>query len=296
MQIEKFCNYLEYERNYSKLTIKSYKDDLTAFAKFAWGEEQDISEADDSLITEKLLRRWMASMLEGGNSATTVNRRLSAMRSYFKYLLASGLSSVDPTLRVKGPKTEKPLPYFMKEAEMNRLLDDIPVKPTFEGVRNHFIVEMFYDTGMRLSELTQLNIDDIDFSARQVKVTGKRNKQRIIPMAPRLLDSVKRYLDARRNVTPAEHGALIVDKHGARLKDSEVRIIVQNELSMVTTMKKKSPHVLRHSFATAMLNHGADIEAVRRLLGHESLATTEIYTHTTFEQLKKEYQHAHPRA
>ncbi len=298
MYIEDFCNYLRHERNYSALTVDSYERDLRHFEKFvrtACGADGD----EPSLHTdaaEKQIRRWMASMLEAGNSAASVNRRLSALRSYFKFALAKKLCVADPTVRIVGPKKSKALPYFVKENDMERLLDDISFPDTFEGIRNHLILEMFYGTGMRLSELTSLDCSDIDRSGKKVKVTGKRDKQRIIPLAPQLLALVEAYLQKRAMAVGCSGGALYVDAKGKRLSNSQVRKIVNEELSLVTTMKKRSPHVLRHSFATAMLNHGADIEAVRKLLGHESLATTEIYTHTSMEELKKNYQLAHPRA
>ena len=298
MYIEDFCNYLRHERNYSALTVDSYERDLWHFEKFV-RTACGVGGGDASLHTdaaEKQIRRWMSSMLEAGNSPVSVNRRLSALRSYFKFALAKKLCGSDPTIRIVGPKKTKALPYFVKEKDMERLLDDISFPDTFEGVRDHLILEMFYDTGMRLSELTSLDCPDIDRSGKCVKVTGKRDKQRIIPLAPQLLALVETYLQKRAVAVGCSGGALYVDAKGKRLPNSRVRKIVNEELSLVTTMKKRSPHVLRHSFATAMLNHGADIEAVRRLLGHESLATTEIYTHTSMEELKKNYQLAHPRA
>lgn len=295
MFINEFCDYLKYERNYSALTVESYARDLAKFETYvrnALGLEID-ENLDDSRIDERCLRRWLASMMEDGNSAASVNRRLSSVRSYFKFLSITNRYDSDPTQRILGPKKEKSLPYFVKEADMDRLLDDIPVVSTFEGQRNHFIVEMFYDTGIRLSELTSLNVGDVDFSAKQIKVTGKRNKQRIVPIVPKLLATAKSFLEKYGGNNNA---ALFADEKGRRLTNVAVREIVNKELALVTTMKKRSPHVLRHSFATAMLNHGADLEAVKRLLGHESLATTEIYTHTSLEELKKNYQLAHPRA
>lgn len=295
MDISGYCDYLRYERNYSPRTVESYESDLTALEGFARGQLGLQAGADvaDSQISERLLRRWMAAMMEKGNTASSVSRRLSAVRGYFRHLLLKGRAQGDPTQRITAPRKEKPLPYFMREGEMAHLLDDIPVAPTFEAQRDHFIVEMFYDTGMRLSELTALDIRDFDFGAMQLKVTGKRNKQRIIPVIPRLARAAAAYLRLRGEL-PGE--ALIVSAAGRRLSGEEVRKAVRGELSLVTTMKKRSPHVLRHTFATAMLNNGADLEAVRKLLGHKSLATTEIYTHTSLEDLKRNYKLAHPRA
>lgn len=295
MFVKEFCDYLRYERNYSELTVESYGRDLAkleAYVRVACGVKHG-EPLDDSLVDERCLRRWLASMMEDGNTASSVNRRLSSVRSYFRYLVLTKRTASDPAQRIVGPKKEKALPYFVKESDMDRLLDGIPVAETFEGRRDHLIIEMFYDTGIRLSELTSLDIGDLDFPARQIKVTGKRNKQRIIPAAPRLVDAAREYMNLRRGTGGT---ALFADTKGRRLSNAAVREIVNRELSLVTTMKKRSPHVLRHTFATAMLNHGADLEAVKRLLGHESLATTEIYTHTSLEELKKNYQLAHPRA
>lgn len=295
MDINGYCNYLMYERNYSPRTVESYEHDLMALEEFACEHLglQTGADVPDAQISELLLRRWMSAMMGKGNSASSVCRRLSAAKGYFKFLLLKDAVKADPTQRISAPKKEKPLPYFMREGDMKRLLDEIPVAQTFEAQRNHYIIELFYDTGMRLSELTALDIHDIDFSAMQLKVTGKRNKQRIIPMIPRLARATRDYLRLR-NQMPGT--ALIVNAAGRRLSGDEVRTIVHSELSLVTTMKKRSPHVLRHSFATAMLNNGADLEAVKKLLGHRSLATTEIYTHTSLEDLKRNYKLAHPRA
>ncbi len=297
MYIRKFCDYLKNERNYSALTVDSYERDLLQFEEFAGTAR--VKEDDEVMCsvnaTEKQIRRWMACMLEKGNSPVSVNRRLSALRSYFRFALAKKLCNSDPTVRISGPKKPKALPYFVKEKDMERLLDDIGFPDTFEGIRNRMILEMFYGTGMRLSELTSLDCSDIDRSGKRIKVTGKRDKQRVIPLAPQLFALVETYMQ-KRALEVGDGGALYVGRKGKRLSNSQVRKIVNDELSLVTTMKKRSPHVLRHTFATAMLNHGADIEAVRRLLGHESIATTEIYTHTSVEELKKNYQLAHPRA
>lgn len=299
MDIDGYCNYLRYERNCSALTVESYRRDLCMlenFARAALGPGHAHTEITDTLVSERMLRRWLAGMIERGNSALSVNRRLSSARGYFRFRMIQGACADDPTLRVAGPKKGKPLPHFVREAEMSRLLDDIPVADTFEGHRDRFIIEIFYDTGIRVSELTSLDTTDIDFGAMQIKVTGKRNKQRIIPIAPRLAKAAEKYLRLRAAVAPGGRGALIVRLTGERATPRHVREIVKRQLALVTTMSKRSPHVLRHSFATAMLNNGADIEAVRKLLGHESLATTEIYTHTSLEELKRNYKLAHPRA
>ena len=286
-------HYIGSERNYSERTLKTYNQSLTLFQRHMEAQGRPI---DWTAVEEGDIREWMVAMMNNGSAPTTVNNRLSALRSFYRFLIGRDLTRHDPTQRIEGPKKQKPLPHFIKESEMDRLLDHTAFPDTYEGHRDHAILQLFYTTGMRLAELVGLDTGDIDFGNHTVKVTGKRNKQRIIPLSESLLAEMREYLSRRGAVTGDSDGALFVSRRGTRLSGAEVREIVHDELSLVTTMKKRSPHVLRHSFATAMLNHGADIEAVRRLLGHESLATTEIYTHTTFEQLKKEYQRAHPRA
>lgn len=199
-------------------------------------------------------------------------------------------------LKIIGPKNKKPLPVFLKEREMDRLLDDVPFKEDFTGCRDRMVLEMFYATGMRLSELIGLNDVDVDFSAFLIKVTGKRNKQRLIPFGEELRRAMSVYLKIRNEVLPGKAEAFFVLKNGKRMYPGKVYLLVKRNLSKVVSLKKRSPHVLRHTFATAMLNNEAELSAVKELLGHSSLTTTEIYTHTTFEELKKVYEQAHPRA
>ena len=236
--------------------------------------------------------------MDKGDMASTVNNRLSAVRSFFRFALSRGMVDRDPSHLVKGPKRQKPLPYFMREDDMNRLID-LPQMcgDDYSGLRARTIIILFYETGMRLAELVALDDQDIDFAAHQLKVTGKRNKQRIIPFGKELEQALTEYMELReQQLARTDCKALIRNDKGERISRFQVEKIVHNCLSMVTTQKKRSPHVLRHSFATAMLNNGAGLENVQKLLGHESVATTEIYTHTTFEQLKKAYENAHPRA
>jgi integrase/recombinase XerC len=236
-------------------------------------------------------------MMDKGDMASTVNRCLSAVRSFFRYALARGLVTSDPAHLVNGPKKKKSLPYYVREADMNRLIDHPQLwDNNYKKVRARTIIILFYETGIRLAELVGLNDGDIDFSKHQLKVTGKRNKQRIIPFGEELERTLRQYIQLRDEQPLKLEPALILNDKGRRMSRGQVSQTVRYYLSMVTTMKKRSPHVLRHSFATAMLNNGAGLESVRRLLGHESVATTEIYTHTTFEQLKRVYESAHPRA
>ena len=293
MMINEFLNYLKFERNRSDLTIKNYGEDLRAFEEFYGNLEGCYSwESVDSDI----IRDWMESMMDKGNNATSINRRLSALRSFYRFALARKLVDKDPIHGVTGPKKGRPLPQFLKENEMDRLLDAESWTESFEDVRDRTVIMTFYETGIRLSELIGLDDSMVDFSNRQLKVTGKRNKQRVIPFGEELLVTFRDYMKCRDKEVNRQSEALFVSAKGQRMTSSQVREGVKRNLSKVCTLKKRTPHVLRHTFATAMLNNKAGIESVKKLLGHESLSTTEIYTHTTFEQLKREYYSAHPRA
>ena len=293
MMINEFLNYLKFERNRSDLTIKNYGEDLRAFKEFYGNLEGCHSWKS---VDSDIIRDWMESMMDKGNNATSINRRLSALRSFYRFALARKLVDKDPVHGVTGPKKGRPLPQFLKENEMDRLLDAGSWTEGFEDVRDRTIIMTFYETGIRLSELIGLDDCMVDFSNRQLKVTGKRNKQRVIPFGEELLATLRDYMKCRDKEVNLQSDALFVTVKGQRMTTSQVREAVRKNLSKVCTLKKRTPHVLRHTFATAMLNNKAGIESVKKLLGHESLSTTEIYTHTTFEQLKREYYSAHPRA
>ncbi len=290
---DSFLDYLLYERNYSKGTVRYYQADILELQKF--GEEL-LGDLTPSDVDAGLIREWITSLMDRGCTPNTVNRKLSSVRSYYKYLLRKGMVAADPLQKITGPKKKKPLPVFLREGDVNRLLDDVDFGEGFEGCRDRLIIEMFYATGMRLSELIGLDDKDIDFSASLIKVTGKRNKQRLLPFDEELGRSMQEYVNVRNQALPVRSDAFFIRKTGERLNRSIVAYIVKRNLSKVVTVKKRSPHVLRHTFATAMLNNGADLGSIKELLGHESLATTEVYTHTTFEELKKVYNQAHPRA
>lgn len=290
---DSFLDYLRYERNYSDDTVKAYGEDIRQFQEFG-GE--DVGLQSPSEVVVDVVREWMIHLMNLGYATTSVNRKLSSLRSYYKYLLRKGEVKVDPLRKITGPKNKKNLPVFVKESEMNRLLDDEDFGEGFEGCRDHLVIAMFYATGMRLSELIGLDDGDVDFAASVIKVTGKRNKQRLIPFGEELRVEMEAYVKQRDESVSVRSGAFFVRKTGERLYPNIVRKIVTRNLSKVVTVKKRSPHVLRHTFATSMLNHEAELGAIKELLGHESLATTEIYTHTTFEELKKVYNQAHPRA
>lgn len=293
MLIESFLNYLKLERNYSDKTVMSYGTDLTKFEEFFRSVDEEI---DFTTVDADIVRSWVVSLMENGYTSTSVNRKLSSLRSFYHFLLRKKLVLVNPMLKVVGPKNKKPLPVFLKENEMNRLLDEVSYGEGFVGCRDKMIIEMFYATGMRLSELIGLDDVDIDFSASLIKVTGKRNKQRLIPFGEELKEAMRAYIEIRNEAIPQGVEAFFVKQDGKRLYAAKVYNLVKRNLSKVVTLKKKSPHVLRHTFATSMLNNHAELGAVKELLGHESLTTTEVYTHTTFEELKKVYEQAHPRA
>ena len=294
MLIEDFLKYLRLERNYSENTIVAYKTDLREFEGFFRSVEEGL---DFTTVDADLVRSWVVNLMdEEGAKATSVNRKLSSLRSFYRFLLRKKVVKSDPMLRVVGPKKSKPLPSFLRESEMNRLLDDFPFGEGYEACRDRMILEMFYATGIRLSELIGLNDVDVDLSAKQIKVTGKRNKQRLIPFAEEMAVDLEEYIKVRNEALPQGSDAFFVLTNGKRMYARKVYEIVKRNLGKVATLKKRSPHVLRHTFATAMLNNQAELGAVKELLGHESLATTEIYTHTTFEELKKVYEQAHPRA
>lgn len=294
MLIDSFLEYLRVERNYSSKTLVSYENDLKQFEEFFLRMEGELSW---QTIDADIIRQWMMSLMGEKYTATSVNRKLSALRSFFRFLLLRNIIRKSPMTKVKGPKKKKPLPVFVKEQDMDRILDE-PVPMDFESVRNRMILEVFYETGMRLSELIGLDDSDVDFGLSVVKVTGKRNKQRVIPFGNELAKDLAAYIQLRNEELPVrDSDALFVrTKSGKRMYPVLVYDLVKKSLSRVVALKKRSPHVLRHSFATSMLNHDANLEVVKELLGHESLTATEVYTHTTFEELKKVYKQAHPRA
>ena len=290
---DSFLDYLQYERNYSEETIKSYREDLRQFEEFA---REEIGDSAPSEVKAELVREWIVSLMDRGYTSTSINRKLSSLRSFYKFLLRKGEVAVNPLQKITGPKNKKPLPAFLRESDMDRLLDEVDFGEGFKGCRDHMIIEMFYATGVRLSELIGLDNKDVDFSSSLIKVTGKRNKQRLIPFGEELKIAMMEYVDVRNEAVSIRTNAFFVRENGERLSRSIVENLVKRNLSKVVTLKKRSPHVLRHTFATTMLNHDAELGAIKELLGHESLATTEVYTHTTFEELKKVYKQAHPRA
>ena len=294
MLLKAFFDYLRYERGASEQTIESYRSDLMAFESFYKCLDSDLTW---KTIDIDVAREWVVSMMERGQKASSVQRRLSALRSFYRFLLKREYVAHNPVQGLVAPKKERTLPTFIREEEMSRLLDrEGMFDDTFEGRRDHLIIAMFYETGLRLGELIGLNMDSVDLTSQQLRVIGKGNKQRIVPFGDGLLHLINIYIGERASLAIESGEPFFVSREGKRLKPAKVRAMVRKQLGLVTLQRKRSPHVLRHTFATSMLNHQADLQSVKELLGHEKLSTTEIYTHTTFEELKRVYRTAHPRA
>ena len=291
--IDQFLNYLRFERNASPQTVQTYEDSLREFESYLTFRDAGLSLG---AVDTDLIRDWMESLMDRGNNASTINKKLSALRSFFRYALKRRLVEKDPAHAVTGPKKSKPLPQFLREGEMDRLLDNEAWGDGYKDVRARTLLLLLYETGLRRSELIGLNNADVDFETGQLKVTGKRNKQRIVPFGEELVVALKNYIAVRDEQVTGDCDALFLSDKGHRMTGKQVYEIVHQHLTGVTSLKKRSPHVLRHTFATAMLNNGAGLESIKNLLGHESVSTTEIYAHTTFEQLKRVYKEAHPRA
>ena len=290
--IELFISYLRYERNRSEQTITRYEHSLKDFEAFFTAKDSSLSWQS---VDADIIREWVEQRMDAKNKPTTVNADLSAVRSLFRFALSRKLTTRDPARYVTGPKKQKTLPQFVKEQEMDELLDGKQWGQTYNGVRARTIILLLYETGLRRSEVTALNDQDIDFGLQQVRVTGKGRKQRTVPFGEELSTALATYIEERDRQISRQDDALFVNSKGQRISGSTVYTIVRENLALVTSLKKRSPHVLRHSYATALLNHDAGLENVRLLLGHESIETTQIYTHATFEQMRRVYKEAHPR-
>tara|TARA_B100000963_G_scaffold122811_1_gene107126 strand:+ start:540 stop:1421 length:882 start_codon:yes stop_codon:yes gene_type:complete len=291
-QIQSFLDYLSLEKRYSYNTIKSYQTDLKLFESFLKNTYDISIEKTDQNMT----RSWLVNEIKKGNSSRTVNRKITTLKSFFKFLVKIGEITQNPTLKITSSKTTKKIPQFVGLEDMNRILDNIKFKKNFSGFRDKLIVEIFYSTGMRLSELINIKINDFDVSKGVIKVLGKRNKERFIPLTKELQKSLDNYLVFRAKHLQINHSYLLVTDLGKKLNPSMVYRKVNDILNRVTTLEKKSPHILRHTFATHMLNNGADLNVIKELLGHASLSATEVYTHNSIEQLKKVFNRSHPRA
>jgi integrase/recombinase XerC len=293
MHQEGFLRYIELEKRYSPHTVTAYKQDLSDFFAYIDKSYGSLGPAD---IQHGMIRSWMVELMESNMVARSINRKLTTLRSFYKYMLRQGLVMNNPMLRVQPPKNAKKLPVFVEADKMQKLFDEIPFGSGFEGVRDRLIMELFYATGMRLSELIGLKLEEVDCSSRILKVLGKRNKERLIPFPAILVEQIEQYLNLRSRLELVDADLLLLTLSGKKMYPKMVYNIVVHYLSLVTTLDKKSPHVLRHTFATHMLNNGADINAIKELLGHANLSATQVYTHNTIEKLKNIHKQAHPKA
>jgi len=291
--MKEFLQYLQYEKNYSSHTVLSYNTDLIQFCNFLNVES---SQFNPNSVSSQQIQQWVLSLMSDDLSSRSLSRKISTLKSFWHFLLARGYSKQNPTLKIILPKTKKPIPAFFKENEMNAVLDNSLKPEDFEHIRNRLILETFYLTGIRLSELLNIENKDIDLSVGTIRVIGKRNKQRIIPIDKSLINDIERYIALRNESIDTFGSYLFVRNNGKKMYPKMLYNIVHESMSEVSSLHKRSPHVLRHTFATSLLNGGADINAVKELLGHSSLSATQVYTHTSFEELYNIYKHAHPRA
>lgn len=295
MTKDRFLDYITYEKRYSQHTIHAYRSDLEQFTDFI---ATQYNLYDINKVGHQIIRSWVVSLMESGNTARTVNRKITTLKSYFRFLIKEEEIVENPMNRVIAPKTSHRLPVFIEQESMNILFDEIDFGDGYPAARDRMIMELFYATGMRLSELVNLKDADIDLYKNVLKVTGKRNKQRLIPFSDNLVGLLNGYLEVKRKTFPVneEYTHLFLTNKGEMLYPRLVYRIVHHYLNLVTTISKRSPHVIRHTFATHMLNNGADLNAIKEILGHANLAATQIYTHNTIEKLKSIYKQAHPRA
>lgn len=292
MPINSFLQYLQIERNYSDHTIAAYKNDLESFQEFCLIEYdlKNITKANYSII-----RSWIVQLISNGVSNRSVNRKISSLKSFYKFQQKIGELETSPLANHKALKTEKNVQVPFSEKEVEEVLEKLKAEGDFASVRDALIIELFYLTGIRRTELIHLKESDVDFHKESLKVLGKRNKERLIPLLPRLKKSIQNYLILKQELGHGESRLFVTDK-GKIIYDTLVYRIINNYFSEVSSKEKKSPHIIRHSFATHLLNEGADINAIKELLGHSSLASTQVYTHSNLGQLKEVYNQAHPRS
>jgi integrase/recombinase XerC len=300
---DRFVAYIQFEKRYSPHTVTAYRNDLDQFYSYL-DLQFGLSEIRE--VMHPMIRSWIVCLIEQGMKPRSINRKLTTLKSFFKFLLREGAVDQNPMRKIATPKDAKRLPVFLEKEHIRLLLDEIDFDQGFSGLRDRLIIEMFYATGMRLSELVMMKETDLDFHHCTVKVLGKRNKERLIPFSNKIRDLLKSYLEERSGFISkiqisAEKGKedslyLFLTDSGRNIYPKMVYRIVNRYLSKVTTLKKRSPHILRHTFATHLLNNGAELNAVKELLGHANLSATQVYTHNTIEKLKKVYKQAHPKA
>lgn len=293
MLVDRFLDHLTYEKRFSAHTVAAYRSDLEQFQAFL----QEFGLTEPEKATDKVVRTWMMRLMEQGIGPRSVNRKLSALRGFFHFARLTGTITTEPTALIDPPKTPKRLPEFVEEKRLERMFDELTWPEGFKGTTHRLVLELLYGTGMRLAELLGLTVGDTDLDANTLRVLGKRNKERVLPIGPDLAASIQGYLTERTALsgTPDVGSRLLTDASGKPLARRSVQRLVTHYLSGVTSQQKRSPHVLRHTFATHMLEHGADLNAVKEILGHANLAATQVYTHNTVEKLRKVHAQAHPR-
>lgn len=288
-----FIDYLKFEKRYAQHSVVAYQTDLAQFTLFL---QHQFSESDVAAISASMIRSWLATLKDDGLAARSINRKLSTLKSFYRFLRKQQWVMANPLSAITGPKSGKKLPHFVSETEISTLLEKTTFPDTWMGKTAYLVICLLYSTGMRRAELLQLKENQIDSRQQQVKILGKGNKERVIPVSAWLVHQVEQYTAAKRANFEEQDNHLLVNEKGKPLSPSAVYTLVEKSLALVTTLSVRSPHVLRHSFATHLANAGADLNAIKELLGHSSLAATQIYTHNSIEQLKKIYQQAHPKA
>ncbi|MBL7892833.1 MAG: tyrosine-type recombinase/integrase [Bacteroidia bacterium] len=290
---DNFLQYLQYEKRLSGHTVISYNTDLDQFISYLF-ENYKIETIEG--VNHLLIRSWVVSQMEQKISARTINHKITALKTFYKYLLRQGVVTENPMPKIQTPKISKRLTVFVEKDNMDKLLDNVDFGDDFAGIRNQLMIELFYATGIRLAELVGLKQQNVDMYNCTIKVLGKRNKERIIPFADSLKPRIKKYLAQKAKINNISETHFFVTEKGNKVYEKLVYRVINNYLSMITTVEKRSPHVLRHTFATHMLNNGADLNVIKELLGHSSLAATQVYTHNTVEKLKTVHKQAHPKA
>jgi integrase/recombinase XerC len=294
LSFKSFTDYLLLEKNYSALTLKAYQNDLDSFLDFV---QTEFDSNNINKVNYAQVRSWIVLLVEKGISNRTINRKISALNTYYKFLLKVGDIESNPLAKHKALKTSKKIQIPFSEVEIKTVLDDLSFDDDFESLRNKFIIELFYSTGIRRIELVELKLSSLDFSTNTLKVLGKRNKERLVPLLSSVVQTAKTYLKARTTLeSVSDDKYLFLTKKGVKIYETLVYRIINEYFSLASSKVKKSPHILRHSFATHLLNQGADLNAVKELLGHSSLAATQVYTHNSIAELKKVHINAHPRS
>ncbi len=289
-----FREYLQYQKAYSSHTVIAYCDDLSDFKQF---NKRVFEQESIDLVNYRQIRSWIGFLSENNLTATSINRKIASLKAYYKFLMRIRQIEVNPLIKHRPLKVVRKIQIPFSENELDAVLKSLEFKPGFDGVRDKLVIELFYATGMRRAELIGLQLGDVDFSSNTIKILGKRNKERIVPVLPVVMDQMREYERQRNHLQDIiDKGYFLLLKNGVKLNDSFVYRLINCYFSNVSEKVKKSPHMLRHTFATHMLNNGADLNSVKELLGHSSLASTQVYTHSSLAELKKVYGKAHPRS